>query len=55
MGSSSDLNRGYMECRGIGIINIAELFGIRSVRLEKRIDTLEAELRQHQEGDKQCH
>ncbi len=35
---SSELNRGYMECRGIGIINVAELFGIRNVRLEKRID-----------------
>lgn len=38
VGTSSELNRGYMECRGIGIINIAELFGIRSIRLEKRID-----------------
>jgi len=38
VGSSSDLNRGYMECRGIGIINVTELFGIRNVRLEKRID-----------------
>lgn len=38
MGRSSELNRGYMECRGIGIINVAEMFGIRSVRLEKRID-----------------
>jgi HPr kinase/phosphorylase len=38
LGKSADLNRGYMECRGIGIINIAELFGVRSVRLEKRID-----------------
>jgi len=37
-GRSSDLNRGYMECRGIGIVNIAELFGIRSVRLEKNIN-----------------
>lgn len=37
-GTSAELNRGYMECRGIGIINIAEMFGIRSVRLEKRID-----------------
>lgn len=36
--SSRDLNRGYMECRGIGIINIAEMFGIKSVRLDKRID-----------------
>lgn len=38
MGSGSKLNQGYMECRGIGIINVAELFGIRSVRLKKRID-----------------
>jgi HPr kinase/phosphorylase len=37
-GRSSDLNRGYMECRGIGIVNIADLFGIRSVRLEKNIN-----------------
>jgi HPr kinase/phosphorylase len=27
-----------MECRGIGIINVASIFGIRSVRLEKRVD-----------------
>jgi len=38
IGKSADLNRGYMECRGLGIINITELFGVRSVRLEKRID-----------------
>jgi len=36
--SSRPLNRGYMECRGIGIINIAEMFGIKSIRLDKRID-----------------
>jgi HPr kinase/phosphorylase len=40
MGSSSEINRGYMECRGIGIINIAELFGIRAVRLSKRLDLI---------------
>ncbi len=38
LGRSSDLNRGYMECRGLGIVNISELFGIRSVRLEKEIN-----------------
>lgn len=37
-GRSSELNRGYMECRGIGIVNISELFGIRSVRLSKEIN-----------------
>lgn len=36
--SSRPLNRGYMECRGIGIINIGEMFGVKSIRLEKRID-----------------
>jgi HPr kinase/phosphorylase len=38
MASCRALNRGYMECRGIGIINIAEMFGVKSVRYEKRID-----------------
>lgn len=38
IGRSSDLNRGYMECRGIGIVNIADLFGIRSVRLQKNLN-----------------
>lgn len=38
MASGLELNRGHMECRGIGIINIAEMFGVRSVRTEKRID-----------------
>ncbi len=38
MATSRVLNRGYMECRGIGIINIAEMFGVKSIRVEKRID-----------------
>ncbi len=38
VGQSSELSRGYMECRGLGIINIGELFGIRSIRMEKRLD-----------------
>lgn len=38
MASSRPLNRGYMECRGIGIINIAEMFGVKSIRLDKRVD-----------------
>jgi HPr kinase/phosphorylase len=38
MAYSRALNRGWMECRGIGIINIAEMFGVKSLRLEKRID-----------------
>jgi HPr kinase/phosphorylase len=38
MATSRSLNRGWMECRGIGIINVAEMFGIKSVRHEKRVD-----------------
>lgn len=33
-----ELNRGYMEVRGIGIINVADMFGVKNVRPEKRID-----------------
>ncbi|WP_269539190.1 HPr(Ser) kinase/phosphatase [Cerasicoccus fimbriatus] len=38
IGSAAELGRGYMECRGLGIINVADMFGIRSVRMDKRID-----------------
>lgn len=38
VGTGSPLNRGYLECRGIGIINVAELFGIRSIRLEGKVE-----------------
>jgi HPr kinase/phosphorylase len=37
-GRSSELNQGYMECRGIGIVNVAQLFGVRAVRREKNIN-----------------
>ena len=40
IGRSSDLNRGYMECRGIGIIDISKLYGIRSLRIEKQLDLI---------------
>jgi HPr kinase/phosphorylase len=38
MGSSSEVTRDHMEVRGIGIINVAAMFGVRSIRLEKRVD-----------------
>jgi len=38
VGSSPDLTRGYMEVRGIGIINVAAMFGVRSVRHTKELD-----------------
>ncbi|MBL9186493.1 MAG: HPr(Ser) kinase/phosphatase [Opitutaceae bacterium] len=47
--SSQELNRGYMECRGIGIINIEQMFGVKSIRPEKRVD-LVVSLREWKEG-----
>ncbi|MEO1837085.1 MAG: HPr(Ser) kinase/phosphatase [Akkermansiaceae bacterium] len=36
--SSPDLARGYIEMRGIGIINVANLYGLSAIRPEKRLD-----------------
>src|SRR5437763_12189831 len=38
MGTSAELTRNHMEVRGIGIINVAAMFGIKSSRSEKRLD-----------------
>jgi HPr kinase/phosphorylase len=38
MGTSSDLTRSHMEIRGIGIINVAAMFGVKSIRKEKTLD-----------------
>jgi HPr kinase/phosphorylase len=51
MGNGSELIRHHMEIRGIGILNVRDIFGIRSVRNRKRIE-LVAEL---QEWDANTH
>lgn len=38
IGTGSELLGHHMEIRGVGIIDIEELFGIRSIRLQKRIE-----------------
>jgi HPr kinase/phosphorylase len=38
IGSCPDLTRHHMELRGLGIINVRELFGISSTRASKRIE-----------------
>ncbi len=38
IGTSPELTRNHMEVRGIGIINVAAMFGVRSIRHEKRVD-----------------
>lgn len=38
VGRSPELARAHMEVRGLGLINVAALFGIAKIRLEKRLD-----------------
>ena len=38
MGTSAEVTRNHMEVRGIGIINVAAMFGVKSIRQEKRVD-----------------
>lgn len=38
IGSCSDITRNHMEVRGIGIINVAQMFGIKAIRREKEVD-----------------
>src|SRR2546426_6167460 len=38
IGTSAELRRNHMEVRGIGIINVAAMFGVKSIRAEKRVD-----------------
>ncbi len=40
MGTSAELTRNHMEVRGIGIINVASMFGVKSIRHEKRVDLI---------------
>ncbi|HET7624037.1 MAG TPA: HPr(Ser) kinase/phosphatase [Verrucomicrobiae bacterium] len=38
MGTSAEITRNHMEVRGIGIINVAAMFGVKSIRNRKRVD-----------------
>lgn len=38
IGTSAELTRNHMEVRGIGIINVAAMFGVKSIRHEKKVD-----------------
>ncbi len=38
VGTGAELTRNHMEVRGIGIINVAAMFGVKSIRSEKRVD-----------------
>jgi HPr kinase/phosphorylase len=38
MGTAEELGRFHMEVRGLGIVNVPMLFGVASMRIEKRLD-----------------
>jgi HPr kinase/phosphorylase len=38
--TSSELTRNHMEVRGIGIINVAQMFGVKAIRKEKILDLI---------------
>jgi HPr kinase/phosphorylase len=38
IGTSSEVTRHHMEVRGIGIINVAAMFGVKCIRKEMRVD-----------------
>ena len=38
VGTSAEVTRNHMEVRGIGIINVAAMFGVKSIRHEKSVD-----------------
>jgi HPr kinase/phosphorylase len=40
VGTCAELTRDHMEIRGIGIINVAAMFGIKSIRNRKRLDLI---------------
>src|ERR1043165_4055188 len=38
IGTCSEITRNHMEVRGIGIVNVAAMFGIKSIRRDKKVD-----------------
>ena len=40
MGSGAGMNKHFMEIRGLGIINIEKMFGIRAIRYQKRVEVI---------------
>jgi HPr kinase/phosphorylase len=40
MGSGTDLVKHFMEVRGLGLIDIRSMFGIRAIRFQKRVEVI---------------
>ncbi len=39
-GTGADINQHFMEIRGLGIINVEKMFGVRAIRYKKRLETV---------------
>lgn len=52
IGSAIDITRYHMEIRGLGIVHVPSLFGVSSIRREKRLDMV-IELRPWTEGSEE--
>jgi HPr kinase/phosphorylase len=51
MGAGTDLVRHFMEIRGLGLINVREMFGIRAIRFQKRVEVVVELEEWHADGD----
>ncbi len=51
MGAGTDLVRHFMEIRGLGLINVREMFGIRAIRFQKRIEIVVELEEWHSDGE----
>jgi HPr kinase/phosphorylase len=40
MGSGTDLVKHFMEVRGLGLIDIRSIFGVRAIRFQKRVEVI---------------
>jgi HPr kinase/phosphorylase len=50
MGAGTDLVKHYMEIRGLGLIDVRSMFGIRAIRFQKRIEVI-IELEEWQQNE----
>ncbi|SRR5581483_1441682 len=51
MGAGTDLVRHFMEIRGLGLINVREMFGIRAIRFQKRVEVVVELEEWHADGE----
>lgn len=40
VGTSAEITRDHLEVRGIGIVNVARMFGVKCIRKDKRVDLI---------------